>query len=348
MQKPLISVIIPIYKVEPYLRRAVDSVLNQTYTNLDIILVDDGSPDRCPKICDEYAASQARVRVIHKKNGGLSDARNAGLDVAGGDYIAFLDSDDYYAPGFIEILYDALTKNNAQIAQCRYLVTEKRGFDLSKDGNESFEKYESLYRDGREITTVYDRQELLKNQYDAICPDATYFIVTWNKLYDARLFKDIRFPKGMIHEDEATTYRVFDRASRGVYVRIPLYAYYSMSSSITRDTFTVKRLDWAYALTDRIRYFEKKEEFFLATAAMRARADGCIKYYYPLRDNVKASSKEQRMLRECVKEALSCNARGRRQERHFLSLMTVTGYRLFLFSPALYRLIAKKTGKAAR
>ena len=99
--KPLISVVIPIYGVEKYLKRAVDSVLHQTYTNLDIILVDDGSKDGCPAICDAYAAREARVRVIHKENGGLSDARNAGIAVAGGDYIAFLDSDDYYAPCFI-------------------------------------------------------------------------------------------------------------------------------------------------------------------------------------------------------------------------------------------------------
>ena len=99
--KPLISVVIPIYGVEKYLKSAVDSVLHQTYTNLDIILVDDGSKDGCPAICDAYAAREARVRVIHKENGGLSDARNAGIAVAGGDYIAFLDSDDYYAPCFI-------------------------------------------------------------------------------------------------------------------------------------------------------------------------------------------------------------------------------------------------------
>ncbi len=335
--KPLISVIIPVYQVEAYLRRAVDSVLAQTYRNLDIILVDDGSPDRCGAICDEYASREARVRVVHKQNGGLSDARNAGLDVAGGDYIAFLDSDDYYAPCFIEVLYEELIRHHAQVSICQYEVTG------SGSGNgPDFAGYEEKWRSGQADISVYSKAELLQNQYDAICEDATYFIVSWNKLYDARLWKEIRFPKGRIHEDEATTYKVLERASKGVYLRLPLYAYFSSAGSITRDRFSVKRLDWAYAMTDRIRYFEKKGQFSLARAALRARADGCIRYYYPLRSQVRASRKEQLILKDCVREALVTNRIGRAQERHFLPLRTVIGYRIFLLSPTLYRKISRQ------
>ncbi|MCR5417976.1 MAG: glycosyltransferase [Lachnospiraceae bacterium] len=342
--KPLISVIIPIYQVEAYLRRAVDSVLNQTYRNLDIILVDDGSPDRCPKICDEYASKEARVRVIHKENGGLSDARNAGLDVAGGDYIAFLDSDDYYAPDFIEILYKELTDHRAQVALCRYQVTGPGSGELSPD----FTAVSKQYKSGKAEIIVNDRQELLNNQYDALCEDATYYIVSWNKLYDAKLWKDIRFPKGRIHEDEATTYKVLDRAKRGVYVKLPLYAYFSAPSSITRDRFSLKRLDWTVAMTDRIFYFEKKELFFLATAALRARADGSIRYYYPLRSQVRGSKKQQAVLKDYVREALHTNRVGRRQERGFLTMKTRIGYRIFLFSPDLYRLLCLKKKEKIR
>ena len=171
--KPLISVVIPIYGVEKYLKRAVDSVLHQTYTNLDIILVDDGSKDNCPAICDAYAAREARVRVIHKENGGLSDARNAGIAVAGGDYIAFLDSDDYYAPCFIEILYRELLRADADVAVCSYETTK----ELEPEKGPDFAAVRAAYEQGKADITVYDRKQMLLNQYDALCPDATYFIV---------------------------------------------------------------------------------------------------------------------------------------------------------------------------
>ena len=336
--KPLISVIIPVYQVEAYLRRAVDSVLGQTYRNLDIILVDDGSPDRCGMICDEYAAREARVRVVHKQNGGLSDARNAGLDVAGGDYIAFLDSDDYYAPCFIEVLYEELIRHHARVAICQYAVTGPGSGNLTPD----FGRYEKSWRSRQAEILVYSGEELLQNQYDAIFEDATYFIVSWNKLYDARLWKEIRFPKGRIHEDEATTYKVLERAAKGVYVKLPLYAYFSAAGSITRDKFSVKRLDWAYAMTDRILYFEQREMFSLAKAALRARADGCIRYFYPLRSQVRSSKKEQAILKDYVREALVTDRIGRPEERHFLPLRTAIGYRIFLLSPSLYKKILKR------
>ncbi len=338
--KPLISVIIPVYQVEPYLRRAVDSVLNQTYRNLDIILVDDGSTDRCPKICDEYAASEARVRVVHKENGGLSDARNAGLDVAGGDYIAFLDSDDYYAPGFIEVLYDALIKHNAQVAQCSYVETGP-GAALG-DPKDLFEEATKNYFGGISREVVCSKQELLENQYDTICEDATYYIVAWNKLYDARLWKEIRYPKGRIHEDEATTYKIFDQCEKGVYVRIPLYAYFSSAGSITRDKFKVKRLDWMAALTDRIAYFEQKGYVRPMIAALRARADGSIKYYYPLVRHVKDCGKQKKMLKGFVREALNSKAGSPEERAEFLSARVKTGYRIFLTSPQMYRKMLKK------
>ena len=120
MPQPLVSIIIPIYKVEPYLRCCLDSIVNQTYTNLEIILVDDGSPDGCPKICDEYAAKDNRIVVIHKENGGLSDARNAGLDVYKGDYVYFIDSDDIIPSNCIYALFEILSKENADIASSSF------------------------------------------------------------------------------------------------------------------------------------------------------------------------------------------------------------------------------------
>ncbi len=335
--KPLISVIIPVYGVEKYLKRAVDSVLKQTYRNLEIILVDDGSEDGCPEICDAYAAKEARVRVIHKENGGLSDARNAGLDVAGGDYIAFLDSDDYYAPFFIEVLYQELVNSDSQVALCRYEVTEA----LAPEKGPDFDRVLTAYRSGEADCRVYDRAQMLLNQYDAICCDATYFIVAWNKLYKASLWKNVRFPKGKIHEDEATTYRIFDKISKGVYVDLPMYAYFSMPDSITRAKFSVRRLQWFDALDDRIAFFEEKNEQEALCAAIRARADGAIRYYYPLEKECRKEKKEAARLKAYVKVALFVNRRCQQPQKGFLPLVTKIGYRLFLMSPGLYKLLTK-------
>ncbi|MBQ8527164.1 MAG: glycosyltransferase [Lachnospiraceae bacterium] len=335
--RPLISVIIPVYEVEKYLKRAVDSVLKQTYTNLEIILVDDGSPDGCPAICDAYAAKEARVRVIHKENGGLSDARNAGIDVAGGDYIAFLDSDDYYAPCFIEVLYEELCKADAQVALCRYEVTD--ALDVAQGPD--FEKVMRDYHAGKIEKRVYSREEMLLNQYDAKCCDATYFIVAWNKLYKTSLFKNVRYPKGKIHEDEATTYRVFDKIIRGVYVNAPLYAYYSMPGSITRAKFHIKRLQWFDALDDRIEFLEQKEETEAWKAAVRARGDGAIRYYYPLVRSCPDEKSAAKRLKAYVRQALWLNRSGTTEQKGFLPFITRVGYRIFLISPGVYSLITK-------
>lgn len=326
MEKSLISVIVPIYKVEAYLERAICSILNQTYENLQIILVDDGSPDNCGSICDTYAGKDKRITVIHKENGGLSDARNAGLDVATGEYIVFLDSDDYIAPFFIETLMEALVSTNSDVALCPYQVVE---------GMEAVEFIKPVENDTwkKEHYFTYNRKELLLNMYDMNHPDATYFIVAWNKLYKASLWEGIRFPKGKIHEDEATTYKVFHKADQGVYVTYPMYGYFSAPSSITREGFNKKRLQWMDALTDRIVFFEKETgEMDLAFCACKARADGAIRYFYPLKESVTDSLKEQKELKGYVKKAL------REQKKYGkLSLTSRIGYRLFLVMPRLYK-----------
>lgn len=336
-EKPLITVIIPVYQVEKYLRRAVDSVLQQTYTNLEIILVDDGSKDGCGDICDEYASREARVRTIHKENGGLSDARNAGLDVAGGDYIAFLDSDDYYAPFFIEVLYREICRGEAEVVVCKYVVTDAF---LPSEGPD-FSVVKDNYEKGQYCREVFGREQMLLNQYDALCKDATYFIVAWNKLYKASLWKGIRFPKGKIHEDEATIYRIFDKIQTGIYINIPMYAYFTLPDSITRARFRKERLQWFDGLDDRIRFFEKKGEVQCVKAALRSRADAAIRYYYPLKEACPRAGKEKRRLKNYVRDALYRDKRGDLQERKFLPLSTRAGYRLFLVSPGIYRVIMK-------
>ena len=179
MKQPLVSVIVPIYKVEPYLRWCLDSIVKQTYTNLEIILVDDGSPDGCPQICDEYAARDKRIVVIHKDNGGLSDARNAGLDICKGEYISFIDSDDWVANIYIEAMLKATITNNAEMVVGNFIRA-----------NQTYSLQISNYSLAN-VETLSPIQAVKK----LWSPEYVIFVTAWAKLAKRDLYKDICFPK---------------------------------------------------------------------------------------------------------------------------------------------------------
>ncbi|MDO5311667.1 MAG: glycosyltransferase family 2 protein, partial [Clostridia bacterium] len=181
--QPLISVIIPVYKVEDYLPACVESVLSQTYSNTEIILVDDGSPDNCPRMCTAFAESDSRIRVIHKENGGLSSARNAGIDAARGEFLAFLDSDDLWSPWFLERLYRAITETNADFAVCLF-----RRFQGKPDVVPALPADHLCFSQRDAYECLFDHHNV-------------NMVVAWNKLYRARLFDKIRYPVGKLHED---------------------------------------------------------------------------------------------------------------------------------------------------
>lgn len=235
-----ISVIVPIYKVEKYLHRCVDSIINQTYTNLEIILVDDGSPDSCPKICDEYAKIDDRVKVIHKENGGLSDARNAGLKIATGDYIAFVDSDDWIHKDMYNILHKNIIEKNADIVECGVKKISKFENQFEEISDESFIKY--------------TKENLMK---DLICEDIVKQTV-WNKLYRKNVIKDFTFEKGKVHEDEFWTYKVFDRCNILIHINADLYYYFQREDSIMGQVYSTKRLDAIEGRYNRYLLIEKK------------------------------------------------------------------------------------------
>lgn len=321
--KPLISVILPIYRVEKYLERAVRSVIQQTYDNLEIILVEDGSPDFCGKICDRLAGKDARIKVIHKENGGLSDARNTGLDAAKGEYISFIDSDDYVAPEFIDTLYQACVKTGSQIAFCEY--QETTGSTLFT--NRLLKPYSQLRLE------TYSSRELNLNMYEEMNPHYTCFVVAWNKLYHRSLWGKIRFPAGRIHEDEATTYKIFDDVEQGVFVREALYGYYLSESSITRDKFTLKRLDWLKALKERIIFFVEKGDGELILRAFKAFADTSITFYRKVEPTKENQGKKAELKRNVRTTLASVKKYGG------LSAQTMIGYHIFLWSPGLYYMI---------
>lgn len=216
MNGPLVSLIVPVYKVEPYLRRCLDSIVGQTYKNLEIILVDDGSPDGCPAICDEYAAKDPRVVVIHKENGGLSDARNAGLEIAKGEYISFVDSDDWVADVYIEALWTALESQKAELAVCNYHVTESSYTLKISDCD---------YKPSE----VLDPIQAVKKLWSK---DRVAFVTAWGKLVKASLFNGVRFPKGFLYEDEYTVHKLLYSARQTVFLNVPLYCYFRRPDGI--------------------------------------------------------------------------------------------------------------------
>lgn len=308
----LISVIIPVYNVEEYLCRCVDSVLDQTYRNTEILLVDDGSPDNCPAICDEYARQDARVRVLHQENKGLSGARNAGIDVAKGQWLAFVDSDDYLAPDFLERLLEACERTGSDLSVCRW----------------EYVRGEKIPEHGTGETRVYTGREMLANLY---LPDGAYFVVAWNKLYRRELFEEIRYPLGKIHEDEATTYRIYDKVRQAAYVDRSLYGYFVTPVSITRG-FNPRRMDWVTAVAERIDFFEEKGYRELMVPGLQALADGSIDIYFGMRDQLPGSEEQQEEIQTLIREGL------RRVKKYGkFPLRTEIGYRLFLACPGLYR-----------
>lgn len=236
MESPLISVIVPVYNVEPYLDRCVNSLVSQTYKNLEIILVDDGSTDASPKMCDNWAEKDKRIRVIHKNNGGLSDARNIGIDASKGEYIAFVDSDDWIDLNYYETLYKQLIQSNAQIAAS--------GVILSYDDYEDSERYSQK-------AGIYTSEEALQT----IQNDAGFLAVACNKLYEKKLFQKLRYPHGVIHEDEFVTYRVMAYAKRMVLCPEVRYHYRQRDGSIMTKKKCEKEMSMLDAAIGRVEFF---------------------------------------------------------------------------------------------
>jgi len=223
---PLISVIVPVYKVEHYLRKCVDSVVAQTYTNLEIILVNDGSPDNCGKICDEYAENEERAKVIHKSNGGTSDARNTGLDVARGNFIAFIDSDDFVSTNYIEYLYDLITKYDADISICNYLPVREDGVVIKSRNSLIKDKfYQKEYFKLLFSAMLYEENIAI---YDSPCI----------KLYKKDLFTNVRFPKGKLFEDVRTIPKLFHKAEKIIFGKEKHYFYQIRQNSATTKKFS--------------------------------------------------------------------------------------------------------------
>jgi glycosyltransferase involved in cell wall biosynthesis len=262
-----ISVIIPVYKVEDYLERCVSSVCRQTYTDLEIILVDDGSPDNSGKLCDELAAQDGRIRVIHKENGGLSDARNAGMEAATGDYIAFVDSDDWYDPGMLEILSRLCEENDAEIAECSY-----------RNIYENYVRAETgLSGAVMEMTPAQAIESNLDWKYTKP--------VAWNKLYRRDIVGDIRYPVGRLHEDEFTTHLFYLAAKKIMYVDVALVNYERRNAGSITASFRPQNMDACDAFRAKAHRVLKEPQLEKIHAKM------CDNYCYVVLDKVEKCEK---------------------------------------------------------
>ena len=238
----LISVIVPIYNVEKYLKKCIDSILKQTYTNLEIILVDDGSPDNCGKICDEYAKKDKRIKVLHKKNGGLSDARNKGIEIAKGRYIYLIDSDDIITKDSIEILYKNIIETKKDISIGRISTFTEENNMRTEDCEECIE--------------VYDTKEAIEH----LLYNTKYTSSSAGKLFLASIFKDTKFPVGKKYEDLATVYKLIYNSSNGVVATNKIvYNYFvARQGSIMNEKFSATRMEALY-FTEEILEFVKQK-----------------------------------------------------------------------------------------
>lgn len=231
--QPLISLVVPVYNVKPYLRRCLDSVLAQTYQNFEAILTDDGSTDHSGIICDSYAAKDPRFKVIHQQNGGLSHARNTGLAHARGEYLAFLDSDDSITPDYLSYLYHLIVKYETKLSICPLIEIYDNGRIINQGANHHEAK----------LTQAKCLERMLLEQGFNVCAYA--------KLYHKSLFKNLTFPEGKLHEDLGTTYQPIMRTDYIAYGSKPQYNYYIRQGSIATSAYSDRKLD-IITLTDQM------------------------------------------------------------------------------------------------
>lgn len=244
----LVSIVVPVYNVEKYLKKSIESILNQTYKNIEILLVDDGSTDSSGQICDSFSKVDPRIRVFHKANGGLSDARNFGIEQMKGQYVAFIDSDDYISKDYVWKLYSSIKNNDSEVSICSFSLVDEKG-----------EKIKDELLDSGEICLT--GQQILEKVLTA---DGYRYVVAWNKLYRSTLFEKFQFKKGMLYEDEFLNYPLFWECQKVSIVEKPLYLYVQREGSIVQSNMTLEKIKMKDEMhTSRIEFYSEKGHSFL-------------------------------------------------------------------------------------
>ena len=321
MNDETISIIIPVYNVERYLNRCVESVLQETYPHIEVLLIDDGSTDRCGALCDEWAEKDPRIRAVHKENGGISDARNKGLDIAAGEYVVFIDSDDYITADMVKKLYDALKENKADMSICNFLHVDEKGIPIPR------------------LKSVLPIQDEVLSGTEAIIKLHSptnghwygwHYSMAWNKLYKKSLFDDIRFPKGKFCEDVFIAHRLYAICSRVACIRDICYYYTQRANSITSRRSAITYLNDAEGYLDRALFCYDRDLFRTAGHAYWYSAM-LLSHACPSYTDTKAMQKEYKETLECFRRNNHCCKPCTVKEKIQILIVYI--------SPKLYRLI---------
>lgn len=315
-----ISVIVPIYRVEKYLPACIDSILNQTFTDFELILVDDGSPDRCPEICDETAKRDARVRVIHQANAGLSAARNAGIEIAHGEWLGFVDSDDYIAPQFYEKLYQTAQRTDADCVMCSVQNVDESGKSIDS----------ALMRVADEVKT--GQEVLQKIGRD----DVTPYLTAWNKLYRRKLFNTLRYPSGRQNEDVFVFAELFCQVQRAACVAEPLYFYRKRIDSIMNSAVTLRNLDEMWAYVNCFEHLQQDDEESILKETEKRVFAKLTGVYYRVTEEDRYSNKMKQAKKAQWNIAMRLMKQGR------LDLRSLARTLLFQALPGVYGLRMKR------
>ena len=279
---PLLSVVTPVYNMSEYLDHCLSTVLNQTFTDFEVLLVDDGSTDQSPAMCDKYAQTDKRIRVFHKKNGGIASARNCGIENAKGEYIVFVDSDDYIHPGMFEYLINAAENEKVDIV----VFNLKRGTDLSYDWGNLSNQF-----------TAFSGLELIK--LSLIGKTGKSWMVA-DKLFKRDCFNHFRLPEGRIYEDNATVYRILYDMDRVLVCEDYLYYYYTNESSTVNQKFKLKHLDYLLVLEEMIDFFTNHHEPELLDWANKSYLYSLADMYRKVHENCSEPSVEAELKRKLL------------------------------------------------
>ena len=282
IEEKKISVIVPIYNVEKYLEKCINSIVFQTYKNIEILLIDDGSTDKSSYICEEWKKRDSRINVVHKANGGLSDARNCGLNIASGEYVCFIDSDDYIENDYIEKLYKILIENKLRVSQCGINYINENDKKLKQIGYRT-----DIVLKGREIIKDSCDKHFIENE------------VVWNRLYDIKIFENLRFPKGKIHEDEYITYKILYNEDKIAITAECLYKYRQSNNSIMRSKYSIKKFrDFSEAYKEKIMYFKEREDIELYDMVIRSYLSNLSNIFIKIKKNIPNSRKYLEEIKE--------------------------------------------------